>query len=194
MIIANHVPHNLSLKEISDTIVRLNEKLYRGVEAFRQALHEGPIEDRQAWAPPHEEAIRAQKYYTIQPPFRAVISVILSKNYNLHADDLSKLSFLVILTGIEDGLSAPITFDSIADEIDAHVTDKVVIASLETAYDFVAELEKREIAAYGQHPDPEESSGENMMDYGLLLERRDWECDIDKLRWGDEPLPGPSSR
>lgn len=70
---------------------------------------------------------------------------------------------LLVLTGVEEGLRAPITLKSIADEIIAHhQTDdsvKVVETSLDTAVRFVMKLEERELTAFGPRPDSRNPTG-----------------------------------
>jgi len=57
---------------------------------------------------------------------------------------------------VEDGLSAPITFESIIDKVDDYAGEdgNAVKTTLETAIDFVIGLEAREAAVFGLQPDP----------------------------------------
>lgn len=60
---------------------------------------------------------------------------------------------------IEEGHSAPISFEPIAHRINRLIQgtvigQAVVQVTLETAVDFVTSLEKREVEAFGHQPDP----------------------------------------
>ncbi|UPL01493.1 hypothetical protein LCI18_012427 [Fusarium solani-melongenae] len=98
-----------------------------------------------------------QQYYTTRPLFRAMAIVIQGKYYSRCYDirPLFYMPVLIILTGQDDGLSAPITFGSITDAEIVTICDKVAArANLETAIGFVMALEEREDAAFGPQPDP----------------------------------------
>ncbi|KAK4151016.1 hypothetical protein C8A00DRAFT_17542, partial [Chaetomidium leptoderma] len=106
------------------------------------------------------ETISQQKFLLLRPLFRAVAIVIKRNAYGLAVPEISQIPVLVVLTGVEEGLSAPITFASIASKISAHHTeDSVQTAetSLATAVNFVMDLEKRELDASGPIPDPAET-------------------------------------
>lgn len=85
-------------------------------------------------------------------------------SHNGENDDVESTSVLIVRTGAEDGLSSPITFDSIAEEqrtsvvFDEEGRLSAVETTLETAVRFLMELEQREIAAFGPRPDPVESA------------------------------------
>lgn len=70
----------------------------------------------------------------------------------------------IIRTGNEEGLSAPITFDPIAEDLRKGIVfgDKgeisAVETTLETAINFLMDLEQRAIAAFGLRPYPVEST------------------------------------
>lgn len=86
---------------------------------------------------------------------------------------------------MEDGLSAPISFERIADKIDGCAGDarSAVKTTLETAVDFVMDLEAREAAVFGLQPDPVASWEPH------LATANCWES-----LQGGEPLTGPSSQ
>ncbi|QLI71383.1 uncharacterized protein G6M90_00g074860 [Metarhizium brunneum] len=125
--------------------------------------------------------------HILQPLFRALLVIICSKAYNKEdSKHIGPLPVILVSTGIEDGLSAPIKFDSIKDKIRGYVEGmnrKAVKTTLEVAVDFVMGLEAREAEVLGLQPDP------------VLVWRAHpnviemWE----KLE-GDQPLFGPSSR
>lgn len=92
------------------------------------------------------------------------------------------LPVTIIRTGVEDGLSAPIDFDSIADSstVIKGLGAGAVRTTLETAITFVMDLEARETTAFGLQPDPVTS----------------WESGWLEGRWtclNQEPPHGPSS-
>lgn len=91
----------------------------------------------------------------------------------------------MVRTGIEDGLSAPVTFGTIADKTDSYSKESqsVIKTNLATAVDFFMELEQRERAAFG--PQPDTAVDFDVRDNYL----RDWQKQRE-----DELLVGPSSQ
>ncbi|PHH71582.1 hypothetical protein CDD80_5129 [Ophiocordyceps camponoti-rufipedis] len=97
----------------------------------------------------------------LQPLYRALILIIFDGDYNDEdSKTVGKIPIYLVRTGIEDGLSEPISFASIADKIEGWTTNDSagepgipVKTTLETAIDFVIHLEAREVAAFGFHPD-----------------------------------------
>lgn len=140
--------------------------------------------------------IHDQKFRIMQPLFRAVAIVINQDDYSIAVPTIAHIPVLLVITGVQGGLSAPITFDSIADKISVHhkTEDSVQVATtnLATTVAFVMGLEKRELAAFGPRPDPAETCKEPRRscllggDEALFLaKQRGWE--------GDEVPEGPSS-
>ncbi|KAJ3550126.1 hypothetical protein NM208_g150 [Fusarium decemcellulare] len=105
-------------------------------------------------------------FFILQPLFRALVIVLLTKDYHIRVADIGQLPVLVVLTGIED-------------------------VPLGVAVDFVLALEQREVAAIGPQPDPVEST-KNMQD-GCFFSLDSYPRAMKKLGWGDEPITGPSS-
>lgn len=106
----------------------------------------------------HNEGIEPQRFLLVQPLFRAVAIVLRGSDFDIFTQDISQIPVLLVLTGIDEGLSAPITFDRIADQVVVHrdqPTDSVQSAetTLSTAVGFLIDLEQRELAAFGQKPD-----------------------------------------
>ncbi|KAJ9145479.1 hypothetical protein NKR23_g5406 [Pleurostoma richardsiae] len=100
---------------------------------------------------------------------------------------------LVILTGQEDGLSAPITFETLGDKVATSVINgrQTARMTLEIAIGFVVALEEREDAAFGEQPDPflsTANTGNGGPVYCPLFQKT-----AKKLGWGNEQLLGPSS-
>ncbi|KAK2612589.1 hypothetical protein QQS21_001360 [Conoideocrella luteorostrata] len=121
----------------------------------------------------------------LQPLFRALLLIISGEKY---CDEDSKtvggLQVCLVQTGLKDGLSDPITFDSIPDDKILRRLESVgaggIETTLETAIDFVIDLEAREVAAFGLQPDP------------VAI----WEpLELSPETWREkEPPVGPSSR
>ncbi|KAK3373912.1 hypothetical protein B0T24DRAFT_594045 [Lasiosphaeria ovina] len=68
-------------------------------------------------------------------------------------EDYVNADVVLVRMGIEDGLSAPITFESIIQQ-DNISGGNTITKTLEAAIDFVTALEAREAAAFGLRPDP----------------------------------------
>ncbi|KAH6856170.1 hypothetical protein B0I37DRAFT_425232 [Chaetomium sp. MPI-CAGE-AT-0009] len=140
------------------------------------------------------EFIDNQRFLLLQPLFRAVAIVLRGSDYDVFIKDLSQFPVLLVLTGAEEGLSAPITFDRIADQVTEHhnqADDPVqsVATTLSAAVGFLMELEQRELAAFGPRPDPriEPKSNRFFCDQTFSMLAR-WNG------WGVGDIPdGPSS-
>lgn len=152
-----------------------------------------PVE--QHMAAEHEEYIDTD-VYKLQSLFHAVAIIIRGEDYSNLIQDIGQLPVSIVLTGLQDPenpLSAPITFEHIASKVHAYngTPDQVARTTLETAIEFVMDLEEREITATGLRPDPYRTT-QNRPDGGLTapvyfdMQARD-------LGWGNEPLMGPSS-
>ncbi|KAI1195841.1 hypothetical protein F5X97DRAFT_335041 [Nemania serpens] len=103
------------------------------------------------------DILEENQFSIIQPLFRAILIVVSSWDYQLEdSGTIGTIPAHLVLTGITDGLSAPITFESILGKIDTDIGDTpgTVKTTLETAVDFVMGLEDREAAAFGLQPDP----------------------------------------
>ncbi|KAF5528772.1 hypothetical protein FPHYL_14350 [Fusarium phyllophilum] len=97
-------------------------------------------------------------FYTTRPLFRAFFIAIPGRNWGGCAalEHIASLKVLIVLTGETKGLSAPISFASIADKSEARTLNglEAVETDLETAIDFVMDLEHREEDVFGLQPDP----------------------------------------
>ncbi|KAM5363912.1 hypothetical protein ACJZ2D_011764 [Fusarium nematophilum] len=143
---------------------------------------------------PYSEPLLEQ-YYEIRPLFRAIAIIIQGKDYPSCAavSRVAEISVLIILTGQTDGLSAPITFDSIADGAEILTLGGKTAArtSLGTAIGFVMGLEEREDAAFGPKPDPVASTARGEIAEALYEHQQ---FTAEKLGWGEQRLTGPSSK
>ncbi|KAJ4863353.1 hypothetical protein T069G_04307 [Trichoderma breve] len=143
-----------------------------------------------------DQIVRDQEFFLLRPLFRAIMIIIRLEEYNDEDLDVRQLPVLLVRTGIEEDLSAPISFEPIAHKIKTVIqrtnsSEAVVQVTLETAVDFVMSMDKREIATFGHQPDPILST-RNLGDGGLygpsIL------TTAQEMGWGDEELRGPSSK
>ncbi|KAH6891460.1 hypothetical protein B0T10DRAFT_485340 [Thelonectria olida] len=96
---------------------------------------------------------------------------------------VSEMTVHLVRTGVEDGLSAPITFDSLGFVGNTH---RAISTTLEKAISFVMNLEAREVAVFGLQPVPMTVWPPT----GRGEPGRSWEQDL----LGDDPiLDKPSS-
>lgn len=140
------------------------------------------------------QIIQSQKKFILQPLFRAIIISIRLEEFNKDTE-VRQLSVLLIRTGVEEGLSAPISFDPIAHKIQNFIYSSggkmAAQMTLETAVEFVISLENREIAAFGYQPSPAVSTQEL---YDACISDIDIMYQARELGWGDEALVGLSSQ
>ncbi|KAF5020443.1 hypothetical protein F66182_7522 [Fusarium sp. NRRL 66182] len=142
-------------------------------------------------------SIRPPQFYAISPLMKALSIIVPGQNY--HSCDvmsnLGSMRVLVLVTGETEGLSGPISFDSIADRAERVTINgmSAVKTDLDTAIGFTTELEEREVAAFGPQPDPVAASTGNdpesddaLYHYQQIIAAR--------LGWKYGPLIGPSSR
>ncbi|RSL49574.1 hypothetical protein CEP54_012372 [Fusarium duplospermum] len=145
------------------------------------------------------DSIRAPQFYTTRPLFRAMAIVIPGQSYYTCGlvSRIATMPVLIVLTGEHEGLSAPISFDSIADRAEAVTVGgkEAIRTNLETAVDFIMFLEKREEGAFGPQPDPTASTGASALDNrtGEWL-YENVQIMAEQLGWDGEPLVGPSSQ
>lgn len=171
-------------KTTISSVVALNSVICAEVQARHQAYDElvASGQEIEGWLP---EKLNDHRLHVLQPLFQALLVIVCADSYRSeNSKTVGRLPVLLVRTGIEERLSAPITFESIVDKVDVGVdSGSTVRTTLETAVDFVMSLEAREAAAFGLQPDPIAA----------------WESvSKDITRWwkeylGDEPVVGPSS-
>ncbi|RTE83216.1 hypothetical protein BHE90_002207 [Fusarium euwallaceae] len=145
------------------------------------------------------DSIKAPQFYTTRPLFRAIAIVIPGQSYYTCGlvSRIATMPVLLVLTGEHEGLSAPISFDSIADRTETVTIGgkEAVRTNLETAVDFVMFLEKREESAFGPQPDPIASTDASALgDWTGEWIYENVQLMANQLGWDDEPLVGPSSQ
>lgn len=154
---------------------------------------------RLAYERSRAQIIRDQHNFILQPLFRALAVAIRVQHYDVELTDIGRMPVTLVRTGVEDGLSAPITFDSIASHLTMVVLSgangvmTAVETDLETAVGFLMDLEQREIATFGLRPDPVEST--RNLQSGCLVSRKGLLEEAERLSWSKDmqPLKGPSS-
>ena len=86
----------------------------------------------------------------MQPSFRAVAVTIRTSAFTLETSDISTIPVLIVRTGIEAGLSAPINLGTIAEgdrtesTVDSQGSLSAVETTLRAAITFLITLEQRE--------------------------------------------------
>lgn len=159
-----------------DSVMFLNRSICARVETYRRTYDE-------QMALPTPTGDEDDQYYILQPLFRALIIIITTTNYKMeNSEEVGRMPVCLVRTGIEDGLSAPISFDSIEGKtpVRQQGSTEVIQTSLETAVDFIMALDARESAAFGLRPDPVAAAAAQR---ALVLRTT-----------GDETLVGPTSR
>ncbi|KAH8893872.1 hypothetical protein GQ53DRAFT_745307 [Thozetella sp. PMI_491] len=173
------------------TLLALNQAICSEVEA-RHHTYDKQLESSSDEVPlsagnAFMDRVEDHKLHILQPLFRALVIITCSESYhNEDSKNIGKLPVLLVRTGIEDGLSAPITFESIQDQSGDYAGNKtkdIVNTTLEVAIDFVMGIEAREAAVFGLQPTPAAV---------WKAERRT--LAIWRRYRGDEPLTGPSSQ
>ncbi|POR34223.1 Uncharacterized protein TPAR_05552 [Tolypocladium paradoxum] len=163
-----------------DSLVSLNRAICAEVEA-RRRIYEETFTSGDEMAVYKLQPVKDYRFHILQPLFKALLIVVCFESYrNEDSKAVGRLPVFLVRTGVEDGLSAPISFKAIASKIDGYAGEarSAVRTTLETAIDFVMDLEAREAAIFGLQPDP-----------ALMPENvRFW-----KEALGDEPIIGPSS-
>ncbi|KAL5095164.1 hypothetical protein Trisim1_003774 [Trichoderma cf. simile WF8] len=181
-------PHNLpeepttSMLTIRD-IISLNQAFCNKFEAQRSIYAEERCSDTR-WVE-SDYIDGCLDHHILQPLFRALLIVVSDEKYNKEtSENVGNLPVYLVRTGVEEGLSGPISFESISAKIISHLKPgRVVQVTVETAIDFVKELEAREAAAFGLRPDPVA----DWVPSGQMIE--DW-----KLTGKTESLVGPNSQ
>lgn len=142
-----------------------------------------------------EELSSEEPFYVMQPVFYSIAIALRTCTYDIDIANFGDTPVLVVCTGIERGLSAPIDLSTI-DEEDRRgvVTDSsaklvAVETALSVAITFLMALEAREQHAFGMKPDPIRST--RVLSYFDIASTAK-----DVLGWDTETmgiLRGPSS-
>ncbi|KAH6842294.1 hypothetical protein B0I37DRAFT_381620 [Chaetomium sp. MPI-CAGE-AT-0009] len=94
--------------------------------------------------------------HLLRPLFRALMAIICCADYDReNSTTAGRFPVYLVRTGVEDGLSAPISSDTeLATQRMKYFSENVVGTTLEAAVDFIMGLEAREAAVFGIQPDP----------------------------------------
>ncbi|KAM0414639.1 hypothetical protein ACHAPT_013522 [Fusarium lateritium] len=132
---------------------------------------------------------RDQRFYILQPLFRASTIILLAEDFDVRVTDMGKLPVLLTLTGEERGLSQRLSFESIRHHVEEFISETAVQVRLRVAIEFILAQQERETAAFGPQPDPIESTKGLQNGLGVCPESF-----MRALGWGDEAVvTGPSS-
>ncbi|KAM5517863.1 hypothetical protein FOXYSP1_08648 [Fusarium oxysporum f. sp. phaseoli] len=93
----------------------------------------------------------------MQPLFKAMTIIVLNDDFDVRMVDIGKMPALLTLRGEGDGLSQPLSFDSIKNKVDTIVSKPTGRVRLHVAIDFALAQQEREVAFFGPQPDPVES-------------------------------------
>lgn len=202
------LPRETCSQSIVDLTRALNASICKKVDQAQNSLKactDAEEDDDRGgldWTRNLTQVIRDQDFFILQPLFRAVAVAIRAEHFDSQVADIpiECLSVLVIRTGVEDGLSAPIIFDLITEDLRKDIllgSDGKISAvetTLKSAVDFLLGLEQREVMAFGLRPDPIEST--RNLESGFLGQwGKGLLCKAKDLGWNEdwEPLEGPSS-
>lgn len=110
--------------------------------------------------------------FHLQPLFRGLVVIVDPRKYNeVDSSAIGGMSVFLVRTGIEEGLSAPITFESLRDVsiTSPEPPGNMVETTLDSAITFLIDLEAREYAVTGYPHDPDEEaqiSDEKVAEWG----------------------------
>jgi hypothetical protein len=137
---------------ILDTFVAVNKTVCTQVERIHAEFYTLELDSDYRCC----DADGGRQFYVLQPLFQALLVVVCTDAFEgRDSATAGHMPVLLVRTGEEQGLSAPISFDSIRDHASSYGgNDRAVKTTLETAVDFVVGLEAREAAVFGLQPDP----------------------------------------
>ncbi|KAK2484629.1 hypothetical protein H9L39_02609 [Fusarium oxysporum f. sp. albedinis] len=165
----------------------LNARLCSQAVSIQQYVQTCPVGER--FSP--EQTFRDQRFYIMQPLFKAMTIIVLTDDFDVRMVDIGKMPALLTLTGETYGLSQPLSFDSIKNKVDKIVSKTTVQVHLHVAIDFALAQQEREVAFFGPQPDPVESTRE--LESGTCCNMQEVRAFANQLGWTGEPLQGPSS-
>ncbi|RKK70871.1 hypothetical protein BFJ69_g11473 [Fusarium oxysporum] len=165
----------------------LNARICNKVASVQKYVQACPVGER--FSP--NQTFRDERFYIMQPLFKAVTIILLNDDYDVRMVDVGKVPALLTLTGEGDGLSLPLSFESIRDKVEDFIPEAIVRVRLNTAIEFVIAQQEREVAFFGPQPDPVESTKE--LENGTCCNMQEVRAFANQLGWIGEPLQGPSS-
>ncbi|KAF5611638.1 uncharacterized protein FSUBG_2075 [Fusarium subglutinans] len=180
-------PLDGSTTSLVSLINDLNARICSKVASIQDHVQACPVEPRHCY----EQTFRDQRFYILQPLFRAMTIILLAEEYDVRMVDIGKMPALLTITGEECGLSQPLSFDSIKNAIDKVISETTVRVRLSVAIEFVQAQQEREVTLFGPQPDPVESTKDmESAPCSMIPYIREF---AKQLGWAGEPLQGPSS-
>lgn len=108
-----------------------------------------------------------------KPLFRALFVVVIDYRgwtRMKRLEDVADLKVRIVLTGVTDGLSAPIDFDSISSSDPEYFPGlKEITTTMKIAYSFISYLEHREFMAHGSLQNHLELTDDDRVKYAQIL-------------------------
>lgn len=152
------VPMDLECRDTKPTTALIDDiaEIHKGILGYvKKAKENAPKELKD---PRHTASLsRLLRHCCVPALFKSLGIILCTEAWGRTGPfEIGNTSVCMFLTGIEDsGLSAPITFDSIEDKIQAVLqrgSRMAVQTTLDTAVDFVMDLERREASAARRPP------------------------------------------
>jgi hypothetical protein len=85
----------------------------------------------------------------MQPLFKAITIILLADEFDVRMVDVGKMPALLTLPGEENGLSRPLSFDSIKNRVEKIVSKTTAQVRLNVAVEFVLAQQERGAAFFG---------------------------------------------
>ncbi|KAF5563230.1 hypothetical protein FPHYL_5329 [Fusarium phyllophilum] len=183
----NFRPVDRSTTSLVSLINDLNARICSKVASIQDYVQKFPVGP---WYS-SKQAFRDQRFYIMQPLFKAIMIILLAEEFDIRMVDVGKMPALLTITGEERGLSQPISFDSIKHAVDKVISETTVQVRLNVAIEFVMAQQEREVTFFGPQPDPVESAKE--LESGTRCYLQQIREFANQLGWTGEPLQSPSS-
>ncbi|KAF5667272.1 hypothetical protein FHETE_5975 [Fusarium heterosporum] len=148
--VPRHQPRKMSAAQLVETIHLLNYRIRRQVIQEHQELALEPLGINLTI----NNNIKDLRFYALQPLSQAITVTLRVDDFDIGELDMGKMPVLLTVTGVDSGLSEPLSLESVKDKATSILSDIVIEVLLEVAIDFVLDLEKRELAMFGLRPNP----------------------------------------
>ncbi|CAG9983857.1 unnamed protein product [Clonostachys byssicola] len=186
-----HLTPGLEPNALAQDVVSMHKAICSQVDSLV-----GKHKPKWAWAPHDDRDVYCDpRVYLLQPIFRALVMIFPSQDCNLFNANFTTIPVFLVLTGVTEGLSEPITFEFLDTKVECQrFSDTLIQLPLEDAILFVEKVEAREVAAYGQRPDLA-TMDQELYQYHLKLNGSEHaEEEMVRLGWeGEIRLECPSS-
>ncbi|KAK3311093.1 uncharacterized protein B0T15DRAFT_548299 [Chaetomium strumarium] len=135
-------PDSPPSRSVVEYLLAMNKAVCANAEKYAQEALRSELGSGEQIA----ESTPSRSTRMLNPLVKVIIMIV-------YPDTIGSLPVYLVRTGVEEGLSAPISFDSISDKVEPQEAEGVVKTNLETAIDFVMALDAREEASFGPQPD-----------------------------------------